>query len=340
MIDTIYIEEDVRDHPRTRSILARFNKARQISIVRYGEVFNKRSQNFRLQKLKPALILARKHAGHILRAPEGFGIGSRKNFYFAHMFNCLYDCRYCFLQGMYTSANYVLFVNFESFVEQIDNLIRQYPNESLTFFSGYDCDSLALESITGFAAHILPEFKKFTSALIEFRTKSIQIQPFERIPPIDNCVIAFSLMPEVMSNALDHKAPPIKKRIQAMKILAEKGWKVGPRFDPLIHGKNWKTHYQELFDQVFTTVPNYAIHSVSYGPLRFPLAMFRDIFKLYPEEQLFSGPLPQRDGIVAYKSEIEEEMAVFCHKNFTKFVSDTVVFQCTPEAQAIDRAKL
>ncbi|HIM20337.1 MAG TPA: hypothetical protein EYM28_07020 [Rhodospirillales bacterium] len=67
MIDTIYIEEDVRDHPRTRSILSRFNKARHISIERYGEVFNKRAQNFRLQKFKPALILARKHAGHILR---------------------------------------------------------------------------------------------------------------------------------------------------------------------------------------------------------------------------------------------------------------------------------
>ena len=29
------------------------------------------------------------------------------------MYNCIYDCRYCFLQGMYSSANFVLFVNFE-----------------------------------------------------------------------------------------------------------------------------------------------------------------------------------------------------------------------------------
>ena len=340
MIETIYIEEDVRDHPRTQSILARFDKARHISIERYGEVFNRRSQNFRLQKFKPALILAQKHAGHILHAPEGFGIGGTKNFYFAHMSNCLYDCRYCFLQGMYSSANYVLFVNFENFDEQIGNLIRQHPNDSLTFFSGYDCDSLALENVTGFAAHILPVFKEHGSAVLELRTKSVQIRPLDRIPPIDNCVIAFSLMPDAMSNALDHKAPSIEKRLQAMKNLAEIGWKVGPRFDPLIYGKYWKVHYKSLFDRVFATVPKSAIHSVSYGPLRFPQAMFRDILKLYPEEQLFSGPLPERDGIVAYRLEIEEEMAQFCHRIFTKFVSESIVFQCTPEAQATGRAKL
>ena len=68
--------------------------------------------------------------------------------------------------------------------------------------------------------------------------------------------------------------------------------------------------------------------------------MCRDIFILCPGEVLFSGLWPYRDGIVAYRSEIEEEMAVFCHENFSKFVSDTIVFQCTPEAQAIGRTKL
>ena len=67
--------------------------------------------------------------------------------------------------------------------------------------------------------------------------------------------------------------------------------------------------------------------------------MFRDILKLYPEEQLFSGSLPERDGIVAYSLEIEQEMAKFCRRTFTKFVSESIVFQCTPEAQAKGRTK-
>ena len=122
MIETIYIETEIRSHPRTESILSRFSRARIVECERYGEVFNPKKQNFRLQKMKPALILARKHGNFILDAPEGFGIGGRKNYYFSHMLNCIYDCRYCFLQGMYRSANYVLFVNYEDFQNEIKKL--------------------------------------------------------------------------------------------------------------------------------------------------------------------------------------------------------------------------
>ena len=126
MIETIYYEKNIKNHPKTLEILSRFSNARQICIDRYGEVFNKRNQNFKLQKTNPALILAEKHKGFILPVPEGFGIGQMHNFYFSHMYNCIYDCRYCFLQGMYSSANYVLFVNYEDFLNEIPTDFRYW----------------------------------------------------------------------------------------------------------------------------------------------------------------------------------------------------------------------
>jgi spore photoproduct lyase len=335
LIDTIYLEEDISQHPRALSILARFKAARIIPIKRFGEVFNQRNQNFRIQKNKPALILARKHSGHVLPAPGGFGVGSKLNFYFSHMYNCVYDCRYCFLQGMFTSANYIVFVNFEDFDIQIDRIVNQHPGKDITFFSGYDCDSLALENITGFAAHILPIFRRYPKSFLELRTKSIQVNPLTSMEPIPNCIIAYSLMPEAMSIALDNKTPSIKRRIEIISILARQGWKIGLRFDPLIHGRNWQVLYKELIEGVFKVIPQDSIHSVSFGPLRFPKAMHRDIFKLYPEEPLFSGPLQQRGSIVAYRQEIEDEMTRFCRQTFAKFIPDSIVFQCTPEGQSL-----
>ena len=119
MIETIYIEECVQHHPRVLGIKARFPDARTIICERFGEVFNPKAQNFRLQKQKPALILAEKYQNFVLETPKGYGIGAERNYYFSHMLNCLYDCRYCFLQGMYQSANYVLFVNYEDFQAEI-----------------------------------------------------------------------------------------------------------------------------------------------------------------------------------------------------------------------------
>ena len=329
MIDTIYYEEQIKRHPRTQQIFSRFPNARKIEIERYSEVFNKKDQNFKLQKLNPALILAHKHEGHVLPTPEGFGIGGTKNFYFSHMYNCIYDCRYCFLQGMYASANYILFVNYEDFKKKIEDTIYKNMDESITFFSGYDCDSLALENVTGFVSYILPLFEKYPKALLEFRTKSVQLKPLISSKPLDNCVVAFSIMPAEISKSLDHKAPSIKRRVQAMKRLAELGWKVGLRFDPLIHGKDWKNLYKSLIEYVFSEVPLIAIHSISFGALRFPKAMFKKIHKLYPNELLFSGPLSQRDGLVAYKSNFEEEMIEFCRQEVGKFVSDSIVFNCS-----------
>jgi spore photoproduct lyase len=51
LIETIYIEKKIKDHPRTKSILSKFKKARYIEIDRYGEVFNKRNQNLEFKKV-------------------------------------------------------------------------------------------------------------------------------------------------------------------------------------------------------------------------------------------------------------------------------------------------
>ena len=75
--------------------------------------------------------------------PPDYGLGADRHYYFSHMLNCLYDCRYCFLQGMYQSANYVLFVNFEDFQSDIRSIAEANPDQQHFFFSGYDCDSLA-----------------------------------------------------------------------------------------------------------------------------------------------------------------------------------------------------
>ena len=133
MIETIYVEEAIQNYPRTKFILKKFKKSRIIAINKYAEIFNKRNQNFRIQKANPCLILANKRDGFVLSAPKGFGIGSSKNFYFSHMYNCIYDCRYCFLQGMYSSANYVIFVNFEDFDISIKKIIENNVDSKVTF---------------------------------------------------------------------------------------------------------------------------------------------------------------------------------------------------------------
>lgn len=329
MIDTLYIESAVAEHPRVTAIRRRFPRARVIDCERYGEVFNPKAQNFRLQKQRPALILARKHQKFALPAPQGYGIGGSRNYYFSHMLNCLYDCRYCFLQGMYQSANYVLFVNYEDFQQQIREICLQTPDQPVYFFSGYDCDSLAFEPVTGFAEAFLPLFGELPNAWLELRTKSTQIRGLLQREPLPHCVVAFSLSPETIADKVEAKAPPTAKRLEAAAKLQQQGWPIGLRFDPLIYQHDYREQYRNMFEQVFAVIDAKALHSVSLGVFRLPEHFFKKIQKLYPDEKLFASPLQSKAGMVSYRSELEQSMMADCSEMLLQYISKEQFFPCT-----------
>ena len=218
MIEIIYFEESISEHPRTLGIFERFPQATRVPCSNYQEVFNPNGQNFRLQKKKPSLILAQKEGNFALPIPESYGVGGKTNYYFSHMLNCLYDCRYCFLQGMYSSANYVLFVNYEDFLKDIVQKTSE-SHEPAWFFSGYDCDSLALDSISQFSSFFLPHFSKLSNSYLELRTKSVNIKPLLKSEAVPNIITAFSFTPQEISEQIEKGVPSVNSRIEAMKKL-------------------------------------------------------------------------------------------------------------------------
>ncbi len=327
MIETIYIEEQIAQHPRTLDILQRFPDAIKISCDRYGEVFNRKAQNFRLQKQQPALILAKKHKGFVLPTPENYGIGAQQNYYFSHMMNCLYDCRYCFLQGMYQSAHYVLFVNYEDFSREIESKIKN-ADEEIHFFSGYDCDSLALEPVTKFLEYFLPVFRQHSNALLEIRTKSTQIRTLLNTEPFDNCVLAWSFTPAEIATALEHKTPSVDRRIAAIIKLQKQGWRIGLRFDPLIYSSEYQSQYRELFTRTLAICKPERLHSVSLGNFRLPKNFFKALKKMYPDERLFASPLEEDQGIFSYKAQIQSDMLSFCREEILQHIPEEKFFPC------------
>lgn len=325
----IYIEEEILNHPRALQIQERFPDAEVVPCSRYGEIFNRRAQHFRLQKRRPSLILARKHRSFVHEAPEGFGIEGTRSFVFSTLHNCIYDCRYCFLQGMYRSAHYVVFVNYEDFQRALEEKIRAHheTEETPWFYSGYESDSLALEPVTRFAASFVPFFARFPQAYLELRTKSTQIKSLLDLEAIPNVVVAFSFTPEEIQAAMENLTPSVDRRIRAMERLQERGWRLGLRFDPLIYHEDFRAQYRRLFQQIFTAVRRESLHSVSLGPFRLPADSFRTIVRLYPDDPLFAGSFEEEDsGSMGYRRELEEEMVEFCREELLRHVPREVFF--------------
>ncbi len=320
MPSRIYIESAVREHPRSQQILARHPGVPVVEIEHYGEVFNPRAQNFRLQKRDPALILARKHRGHVLAAPEGYGLEGDRHYYFSHMLNCLYDCRYCFLQGMYRSAHHLVFVNYEDFDTAIRDTTARHPGEPVWFYSGYDCDSLASEPMTRFTEHFLPLFAELDNAWLELRTKSTQVRGLLSRPPQQRVVTAFSFTDPHSHRRLEHGVPSIAKRIDAMSRLMAAGWPVGLRLDPVVYHRDYQQQFRRLLEQLFEAIDGSALHSVSLGNFRLTRDHFRTSARLYPEEPLFAQELVLHNGIVSYPEALEREMIEFCETELLRYI--------------------
>jgi len=295
-LDTLYIEEEVASHPRTLELLERYSSARQVPIQRFGDVFNASSQNFRAQKQAPALILAEKSGRRVLPTPPGYHIGGTNNFYFSHMLNCVYDCRYCFLQGMYRSGNHVVFVNFEDFFDDIETTAAQHVEPSW-FFTGYDCDSLALDPMTGFVDACLNHFENNHQVQLELRTKSTQIRPLLKRKAMDNVVAAFSLSPKAIVASEEHGTPSLEKRLDALQRLQTAGWKIGLRFDPLL-----------------------------YAAFRLPKGFHKRMVTLYPDARLLATGLVPRGSSVSYPHEVERTMVDFCEKRIRSTLRDDQYF--------------
>jgi spore photoproduct lyase len=326
MFDTIYIEESCLNHPRVQSILKRFPQSPILTCQKYGEIFNRKAQNFRMQKQSPSLILAQKHGRFVLPIPPNYSIGGRHNFYFSHMFNCIFDCRYCFLQGHLRSAHYVIFVNFEDFQEALLQKLQEIPSDPVYFFSGYDCDSLALESMTHFVEEFLPFFEKHPRAILEIRTKSVNISSLLQSTPIPNCIIAFSLSPVSIQQSLEHKTPSLSQRLKAIQKLQTAGWKIGLRFDPVIYCDDFTSIYRSFFQEVFAQIQIDRVHSITLGSFRLPKETHKTMQSLYPEEKLFSHSLTEKNGLITYQDNKGNALLQFCRKSIYQHAPKELLF--------------
>ena len=145
----IYVEKDALNYPLTESVLSKYGSSKMIEINNYKEIFNRSNQNFQLQKFSMKLILAIKKAPYLYPVSSIVQEFDSPNvFYTTPVINCLYNCDYCFLQGMYPSGNMVLFVNENDFFDGTVLEIQKRKYKKPLYLSiSYYTDLLAMENI-------------------------------------------------------------------------------------------------------------------------------------------------------------------------------------------------
>ncbi|MCG0276502.1 MAG: radical SAM protein [Thermosediminibacteraceae bacterium] len=320
----IYVEEEVKDHPLTLEILSKFPKAVKIQINHYKEVFCRPKQNFAVQEMSKKLILAAKKGRVIYSGPEVCQDFGNKNFYYTSpALNCIYSCDYCYLKGMYPSANLVIFVNIEDYFKEVENLLKQRP---VYLSLSYDTDLLAMERIVPLVSRWIAYVRGKEDLTIEIRTKSANYSALSHLPPAGNVILAWTLSPSEVIERYERKTPPLELRLENIKRAIDDGWKVRLCFDPVLYFENWHLFYDNLITRTFSVVSPEKINDASIGVFRIPRDYLKRMRKTFPFSEIIYYPYVEKDGIYTYPEKIKEEIIGYVHLLLRRYLPPEKIF--------------
>lgn len=324
----IYVEKAVQNHPRTKQILQKFQGASIIFIDNYKDVFCRKGQNFILQQQSTSLILGAKQGNLIYKgAPVCQNFGNENFYYTSCIMNCIYDCEYCYLKGMYPSGNIVIFVNLEDIFNEIRARLKEC---SMYLCVSYDTDLLAMEQITGYAKEWISFVKSQNnlknSLKIEIRTKSADNLFWKRHFPVPGIIYGITLSPQAVIDAYEHKTPSLHQRIASAKEAIRRGFPVRLCFDPMIYCRDWEHHYEEMLNHVFSEIDAQKLEDVSVGTFRISQDYLKRMRKNLPDSAVVQFPYQNDEGVYHYSKELTWQMEHFLVDNLRKTIPKDKIF--------------
>ncbi|MCS6837402.1 MAG: hypothetical protein NZ480_01025 [Bdellovibrionaceae bacterium] len=324
---TVFIEEDLKNHPVVHQCVSRLSYRSLVYIDSYQRHFYRIQKPYLKKREKLNLFLARKKGDLVKVAPDSYGRSGDFHYYYVHFYNCIYECQYCYLQGYFKSPDLVAFVNYEDIIQQMQLIVQKHVSSSTSgrvwFHGGEFSDSLALSSLISEIPYLYPFFKSEPQALWELRTKSVHVNHLKKFTPLPNWFISFSLSPPSLASSLELRVPSPHLRIKAMKQLMEYGYQLGLHLDPVTYVNDFENHYCQLFTELASErlLPN--IQYISLGVVRFSKEVGEQVQRNYPDSLIFQHPMVlARSGKLRYPKLLREEILLRLYRLLLDFGVD------------------
>ncbi|WP_455381967.1 spore photoproduct lyase family protein [Salinispira pacifica] len=315
----IYVERQARRYAVTGEILARLQHLPVVEIDDYQEIYSRPRQSFSAQKRKPALVLAVKSGSFLYRGNARINSWQQQTIYYNDLIrNCIYDCEYCFLQGMHPSAHAVVNVNLEDYLDATARLLRE---EGRLFLSiSYLTDLLGFEPIVPYTRRWIEFAAEHPELEIEIRTKSDNYPAIHGMDPVPNVVFVWSLAPPGIAGSIERGTAGFQNRLFAARSAAVHGFRLRLCFDPVVVRERWEEEYRRCVGETFRRLPAGSVEMVSVGGLRMGQEQFSRLRRDNPARAALFHPAEKRDGAVGYGAQTEERIDQLLTEALSEFI--------------------
>lgn len=163
---------------------------------------------------------------------------------------CTAMCLYCYLVCNYNKCSYLrLFVNRE---EMLDKIIRTAgrSHKDLTFEIGSNSDLVLENTITGNLEWTITNFAHTQKGLLTFPTKFDMVEPLLPLEHKGRVIFRMSVNPQPIISSAEFGTASLKRRIHALNLMADAGYRTGILIAPIILTDNYQELYSTLLDQL------------------------------------------------------------------------------------------
>jgi spore photoproduct lyase len=287
-IKTIFVDTTIQSHPETKRICRQFGCPTQ-PLEDPNALFrliNRASDP--ITAGKQLLYLTRNKGVFFKKCP-----GTREyiccDYQILHVASfCTMDCSYCILQTYFHPPVLQFFVNREDLDRELDDLFLRATNITRVG-TGEFSDSLIWEPWTDLTDHLVRRFASQNKAVLELKTKTVNIQRLERLDHRRKTILAWSLNTPYVMKREERRTTSLDARLKAASRCEQWGYPLAFHFDPMVIYPGCEADYQQVVKMLFEKISPDNIVWISLGTFRYMPPLKSVIAQRFPSSTIAYG---------------------------------------------------
>ncbi|SFV74613.1 Spore photoproduct lyase [hydrothermal vent metagenome] len=241
--------------------------------------------------------------------------------------SCGFDCSYCSIQSFYNQNK----ITFDSdFANKLKNL-QLDKNKTYHIGTGQSSDSLMWGNREGLLDTLFDFAKKNPNVILEFKTKSSNIDYLLNNDIPKNILLTWSLNTQTIIDNEEHLTASLDKRIESARKVANKGAKVGFHFHPIVEYENYLEEYQAIYERLLDEFDPSEVALVSFGTLTFIKPVIKQLRGRDFHTKITQMPFEDASGKSSYPESTKIEMFASAYKSFTPWHNKVFFYLCMEE---------
>lgn len=290
MFDRIFLDREAALYPAALAILARLKNV-PVSVVEGPDEAFRRVENAPdpVSEGKRILCLA-KNRGRFVRPCPGTRNYHCCGYQIIHIGAfCTMDCAYCILQAYFHPAVLTFFVNHDELVSQLDQALNGKSPEVRRMGTGEFTDSLIWEGLTDLNQRLVTRFGRQNHAILELKSKSVNIEGLLDLPHNRKTVVAFSVNTRAVMRENERGTSSLETRLKAAARCEKAGYPVAFHFDPMVIYPGSEEEYKAVVREIFRHVSPENVVYISLGAFRFMPELKNVIRRRFPDSKIPFG---------------------------------------------------